>query len=66
MPRTLVERLEEAGGLSEPKVEMPYKKGEYIKSGETARPLKPPWKEKGKADEPAHGKYEHNSPAKPL
>ena len=27
---------------------------------------KPPWHEETKANEPAYGTYDHNSPAKPL
>lgn len=32
-----IEKMEEAAGISESKIEMPYKKGEAIKSGEVAR-----------------------------
>lgn len=46
--KSFIEKMEEAAGIStpEPKYEMPYKKGEYLKSGESARPWTgpTPWK----------------------
>jgi len=47
-PKSMIEKMEEAAGISQPEPEMPYKKGEYIKSGETAREWTGPrpWREK--------------------
>ncbi len=67
----LIEKMEEAAGISAPTPKIPYGKGERISGGSTARPWTgpKPWAEKtgsGKTEEPANGGYEHNSPAKPL
>lgn len=63
-----IEKSEEAAGLKPGPVKMPYAKGESIPQGGVARPWTGPrpWADKTKSSEPAHGSYEHNSPAKPL
>lgn len=42
MPKTMIEKMEEAAGISTPTptstFKMPYAKGEYLKPGEVARP----------------------------
>jgi len=46
--KSMIEKMEEAAGISPETFEMPYKKGEFIKSGEVARPWTGPrpWREK--------------------
>jgi hypothetical protein len=48
--KSSIEKMEEAAGITEaePEFEMPYGKGESIKSGEEARPWTgpKPWKKK--------------------
>ncbi len=59
MPRkSLMEKMEEAAGINSPPPEMPYKKGEYIKPGETARTWtgEKSWREKKQSKDDGHAK----------
>lgn len=51
MAKTYIKKMEEAAGISpaEASTQMPYGKGEYLKSGEVARPWTGPrpWRDKG-------------------
>lgn len=53
MAKSYIEKMEEAAGISpssaETSIRMPYGKGEYLKSGEVARPWTGPrpWRDKG-------------------
>jgi hypothetical protein len=71
MAKTMIEKMEEAAGIKPPEAEAQPKVAPPAKppGGFVAPPhVGPkPWKEKGgRTEEPAHGKFEHNSPAKPL